>query len=84
MLKNFCLEKKFIALLECRDDQNFEAEAQFVFNELTEYEFSLKNEITDFKKIQQFLADSLAAKVKPYQLQDPIATNLKLKGKAYE
>ena len=26
MLKNFCLEKKFIALLECRDDQNFEAQ----------------------------------------------------------
>ncbi|TQI71411.1 AsmA-like protein [Gramella sp. Hel_I_59] len=63
------------------DDQYFEAEAQFVFNKLTEYEFSLKNEVTDFKKIQQFLADSLAAKVKPYQLQDPIATNLKLKGK---
>ena len=34
MLKNFCLEKNFIALLECREDQNFEA-----------HEFIHKNEV---------------------------------------
>lgn len=63
------------------EDQNFDAKAQFEFEQLTGYEFSLENKITNLKKIQKFLPDSLTAKVQPYQLQEPMTTRLELKGK---
>ncbi len=63
------------------DAQAFRLYAYFDLSKKDEYLFRLKNDETDFKAVKGLLTDSLAVKIKNYQILKPFSTDLKLAGK---
>ncbi|CAL66909.1 AsmA-like C-terminal region-containing protein [Christiangramia forsetii] len=63
------------------DKESFEVIANFDFNEVTQYNFSLKNPNTDFGALRSFLPDSISAKLSAYEITNPLNTMLSLDGK---
>ncbi|MBO3097463.1 AsmA family protein [Gelidibacter pelagius] len=63
------------------DDQTFQLSADFDLSDITEYRFELQNPNTDFKAIKGLLTDNISEKLKSYEIQNPLATNLRLVGK---
>ncbi|MEO6347535.1 MAG: AsmA-like C-terminal region-containing protein [Aquaticitalea sp.] len=63
------------------DQQIFQLKANFEFSEVDSFAFQLQNSQTDFKAVKGLLTDSLANKVKNYDIQKPFKSNLYLNGK---
>ena len=62
-------------------EQTFNTNAEFDFNGINGYKFSLKNPETNFRQTRGLLADSIAAKLAVYEIEDPLETSLRLEGK---
>ncbi len=63
------------------DDQKFKVNADFDFSGNTTYDLSFENPETDFQAIKKILPQQLSKKLSTYQISEPIASSLKLKGK---
>jgi len=63
------------------NQENFEVIANFDLNEVTQYDFSLKNPNTDFEALKSFLPDSISTKLSAYEIMNPLHTKLSLNGK---
>ena len=61
-------------------NQEFSTKANFDFNGFTAYSFSMKNPETNFQEIKKILQDSIAAKLAPYEVFEPIDAKIDIKG----
>ncbi|MDT0688032.1 hypothetical protein [Autumnicola psychrophila] len=62
-------------------NQIFTTKADFDFNEVTAYRFSLENPKANFQEIKELLADSIAAKLSFFEILEPLDTKINLEGK---
>ena len=63
------------------DKQTFSLNANFELADSNNYRFEFQNPLTDFKAVKGLLPDSLAIKLKNYEIKHPLKTNLKMVGK---
>lgn len=62
------------------DKQSFTLNANFDLSDSNTFVFQLKNPRTDFNAVKGLLPDSLAVKIKKYDIRKPIRTSLNLSG----
>lgn len=60
--------------------QQFATKANFDFNGITAYSFSLKNPKTNFKELKKMLPDSISAKLVAYEIFEPLETEMNING----
>lgn len=63
------------------DEQYFQLNAKFDLTNANNYIFELQNPLTDFKAVKSLLPDSLAIKLKNYQILKPFQSKIRLEGK---
>lgn len=63
------------------DEQNFKLNANFSLSASDSYAFELKNLFTDFKAVKSLLTDSLASKIKIYEIVNPFESIISITGK---
>lgn len=61
-------------------EELFKISADFSFENTSRYNFSLKNDDINFQSLKKFLPDSISAKIARYHINEPIKTDLQLKG----
>lgn len=63
------------------DDQNFQLSAAFNLASANGFMFDLQNSSTDFKAVKRLLSDSIASKLKAYEILKPFESTIKIEGK---
>ena len=63
------------------DSQNFSTKADFDFNGINSYSISIQNSQTNFQNLKDILPENISERIKPYDIAEPIATKLQLRGK---
>ena len=63
------------------DQQTFQLSAHFDLSEINGYKFQLENEHTDLDAVKGLITDSIAAKLKFYDIEKPFESYIKIEGK---